>query len=489
VNGDIRIGPWLVQPSLNTISQNGASTRLEPKVMAVLVCLTAHTGEVVPKEELLQTVWPDTFITDDVLKRSISELRRVFGDDARESKIIETIPRRGYRLVVPAERVNGFSSANIASSPASVSDSSQTLRRRLPKLRRRLALGVGTALLLLSLPYVVNLGVFRHWLATDHAPAIRSLAVLPLQSLSEDPKQEYFAEGMTDALITDLAQLGSLKVVSRTTVMRYGRPNKSLPQIARELNVDGIVEGTVQRSGDRVRITAQLIYGPADQHLWANSFERDMKDMLELQSIVASEIVHEIQLKVTPAKQARLRDMPRVNPKAVDAYVEARFHLDQATKLEYYKGKRQQQDNELREAVSYLDIAIQENPNYISAYVAYFDAVDRMAISRLEYLLKARAGLTRALQLDPSNETALSKLSKLYMQYDYDWPAAEREIRRNVEVNPSSAEAHYQYAEYLNDVEGGLDSEGGTSDAKRELELAQALDPASRRPTIHSPWG
>src|SRR5207245_4836009 len=155
-------------------------------------------------------------------------------------------------------------------------------------------------------------------------PSIHSIAVLPLQNLSDDPKQEYFAEGVTDALITDLAQISALKVVSRTTVMRYGRPDKPLPQIARELNVDGIVECTVQRSGDRFRITAQLIYGPADRHLWANSFERDVKNVLALQSTVASEHANEIQVKITPAERAKLANLRPVSPKSMDVYVEAR---------------------------------------------------------------------------------------------------------------------------------------------------------------------
>ena len=243
------------------------------------------------------------------------------------------------------------------------------------------AVSVG-CLLLLAFGFMLSLdgGGLRDRLLGNKNPSIHSIAVLPLQSLSDDPKQEYFAEGVTDALITDLAQISALKVVSRTTVMRYGRPDKALPQIARELNVDGIVEGTVQRSGDRVRFTA---HAPADRHVWAKSFERDVQDVLDLQSNVASEIAREIQVKVTPEEQANLRNIRPVNPKALDAYVEARFHFDQVGKLEYYKGKREQQKDELRKAVSYLDRAIQEDPSYIPAYVGYFDAIDAANTSQL----------------------------------------------------------------------------------------------------------
>src|SRR5437899_1090251 len=172
------------------------------------------------------------------------------------------------------------------------------------------AVSVG-CLLLLAFCFLLSLdgGGLRDRLLGNKNPSIHSIAVLPLQNLSDDPKQEYFAEGVTDALITDLAQISALKVVSRTTVMRYGRPDKALPQIARELNVDGIVEGTAQRSGDRVRFTAQLIYAPADRHVWAKSFERDVQDVLDLQSNVASEIAREIQVKVTPEEQANLRNI------------------------------------------------------------------------------------------------------------------------------------------------------------------------------------
>jgi len=474
VNNGFRVGPWLIQPSLNTISQNGTSTRLEPKVMEVLVCLSHRAGEAIPKEELLQTVWPDTFVSDDVLKRSISELRRVFEDDARQSRIIETIPKRGYRLVAPVERVNG--SAQVTSSPVSVE--TRMFHRR--SAWTFVAVSVG-CLLLLAFGFMLSLdgGGLRDRLLGNKNPSIHSIAVLPLQNLSDDPKQEYFAEGVTDALITDLAQISALKVVSRTTVMRYGRPDKPLPQIARELNVDGIVEGTVQRSGDRFRITAQLIYGPADRHLWANSFERDVKNVLALQSTVASEIANEIQVKITPAERAKLANLRPVSPKALDAYVEARFHLDQADQFEYYNGTQQGLKEELRKAVSYLDRAIQEDPNDIPAYVAYFNAVGFAYTPHLTFLPRAKAALAKALELDESNVDAHLALARLLMQFEYDWAGAEREYKRAIQLNPNSADTHFQYADFLNIVEGGSNSEGDdTGDARRERELAQALDPA-----------
>ena len=466
--GDFRVGSWLVQPSLNSISQNGTSDRVERKVMEVLVCLAEHSGEAVPKEKLLQTVWPDTFVSDDVLKRSVSELRRVFEDDAHESRIIQTIPKRGYRLVAPVELVNGSDRLVPASEPI---ESRTEIKRGPRKLWIASFAAVG-GLLFFGVLIALNVAGVRDRISSrSAAPSIHSLAVLPLASLSSEPAQEYFADGVTDALITDLAHISALRVVSRTTAMQYKKTNKPLPQIARELHVDGIVEGTVQRSGERVRITAQLIYGPGDQHLWAQSFERDVKDMLALQSDVAGVIADEIQVRVTPEEQAKLKSVRPVNPKALDAYVEARFHLDQAGKLEYYKDKQEIQKEEFRKAISYLDKAVKEDPRYIPPYVSYFDTVNATNTSRFEFLPVAKDALTKALELDERNVEAHLALARLLMQFEYDWPGAERQYRRAVELSPNSGEAHFQYSEYLENV-------GRNAEGDKERELAQALDPA-----------
>jgi len=473
-----QIGAWKVDPGLNAISCNGTTIRLEPKVMEVLVCLASQAGEAVPKETILKTVWPDTFVSDDVLIRSISELRRVFQDDARDPRFIETIPKRGYRLLAPVERINGYVPA-FSKSPAQTDVAGDETRRSRRGYWAVVALSVGL-LLSIGLPLSLNLGGLRDRFWGNRAPAIQSLAVLPLESLSDDPKQAYFAEGVTDALITDLAQINALRVVSRTTMMRYGSPDKPLPQIARELSVDGIVEGTVQRSGDRVRVTAQLIYGPSDQHLWASSFERDVKDILDLQSTVANEIATQIKVKVTPEERVRLNSLHPVNPKALDAYFEARYHIDQIQNLAYYKGKIQVIREEAGKAASFLDEAVREDPNYLPAYVAHFDVIDHTDIPLVEYWPKAHAALSKALELDETNVPAHLALAKLLMEYDYNWAGAGREYKRAIEIDPRSADAHFEYAEYLDNVEGVLNNarDWDSEDAKRERELAQALDPA-----------
>ncbi len=302
---DFRIARWLIEPGLNTVSRNGTTVHLEPKVMEVLVCLAQHAGEPVSKEELFRTVWPNTFVTDDVLKRSISELRRVFEDDVRESRIIQTIPKRGYRLLVAVEPVVGDKRL----SPGLRSQESTTVGRDW----RRLALvsGAVAALLLILLAafYVSSSGRVS---GKNADLQIRSIAVLPLQNLPGDPSQEYFSDGMTDALITDLAQIGSMKVISRTSSMQYKQTRMSLPEIARELKVDGIVEGSIQRSGDRVRITAQLIHAPSDRHLWANTYEGDLRGVFALERSVTKDIARQVQTRLMPQAQQQRRSLDRL---------------------------------------------------------------------------------------------------------------------------------------------------------------------------------
>ena len=467
MNGDFRIGIWLVQPGLNTISQNDTTRQLEPKVMEVLVCLAHHAGETLPKDQLLKTIWPDTFVSDDALIRSISEIRRAFDDDPRESKFIQTIPKRGYRLVPSVEVVKrGADHAGDSSSaPDTAKESTVSTRAS------RIGVGLGAIAVVLLLVFLAARPTAWRLFTAESMPQIRSIAVLPLSSLSSDATQGYFADGVTDALITDLAQISALKVVSRTTAMRYKGTDKPLPQIARELDVDGIVEGTVQRSGDRVQINAQLIYGPADRHLWAKSFERDVKDMLQLQSTVASEIAHEIQVKLTPAEQARLRNVRPVNPKALDAYAGARFLIDRAGKFQFDKGREAQKD-ELQKAFSYLDRAIEQDPSYRPTYLAYFEAIENAdPPAPFQYLPKAKAGLLKALELGEEDMEGHLALAKLLMRYEYDWAGAEREYKRGIEVNPSSGYAHFSYSEYLANV-------GRTTEGDKELTTAQSLSPA-----------
>lgn len=464
---NFQIGAWRVEPGLNTVSNNGTTAHLEPKVMEVLLCLAAQPGDPVSKEHLLRTVWRDTFVSDDVLTRSISELRRVFADDAKDSRFIQTIPKRGYRLIAPV--ISGHGDTEVRSIPATLSKADDRISRH---GRTGVWALIGSVIPLLGLLTWWQASAIRNWAARDNAPAIHSLAVLPLQNLSGDPQQEYFADAMTEELITELSRIHALNVISRTSVMPYKQSKKSLPEIARELHVDAIVEGSIVRSGDRVRVTAQLIHAAKDNNIWAQAYDRDLRDVLTLQSAVATAIAQEIRVRVSPEEQARLQSLRPVNPKALDTYANARFHLDAAAKLQYHRGKNAALQEHLHTGFTYLDQAIEEDPTYLPAYIAYFGGVNSVdPQSPFEFLPKAQAALTHALQFDETSVEAHLALGRLLMQYEYDWRGAEREYRRALELNPNSGEAHGQYSEYLFNV-------GRRADGERERDLAQALDPA-----------
>jgi len=283
----LRFGTFEVDLRAGELRKQGVRIKLQEQPFHVLTLLLQRPGEVITREELRSELWQsETFVDfDNSLNTSINKLREALGESADNPRFIETLPRRGYRFLASVSGIDGdargYRNGEVGSG----------MRR----FRWTVAL-VSFAVIAAAL-FVLN--VFRvrdRILGSTRIPPIQSLAVLPLTNLSGDPDQEYFSDGMTDALITDLAQMGSVKVISRTSIMRYKKTDKSLPEIARELNVGGIIEGTVQRSGDRVRITAQLIEGATDKHLWAQSYEREVNDVLALQDELARSIAGEIKL-------------------------------------------------------------------------------------------------------------------------------------------------------------------------------------------------
>jgi TolB-like protein/DNA-binding winged helix-turn-helix (wHTH) protein len=470
VNGDLRVGMWLVQPGLNTISRNGTIRQLEPKVMEVLICLAHHPGETLPKEQLLKTVWPDTFVTDDVLVRAVSEIRHGFDDDARESKFIQTIPKRGYRLVAPVVIVNG--NTGLASEISKTVDEQQQPTFSTRGLRIQVVIGITAPIVLLAILALMPGDMRRKLAGKPDLPQIRSIAVLPLQNLSGDPAQEYFADAMTEELITELSRLSALKVISRTSVMRYKKTDKRLPEIARELGVDGIVEGSVLRSGDRVRVTAQLIYAPRDSNLLAQTYDRDLRDVLTLQSSVASAIANEIHAKMTPEAQEHLKSLRPVNRKALDAYLDGKRHLEDSNNLAYSKsGWPKPSEAEFRKAVAFFEQSTHEDPDYSPAYVGLSEAWEACWLPALANLEKAKAAAVKAVELDSESAQAHRQLAHMLILYDRDWTAAEKEFVRVLEIAPSSAAGHDDYAGYLENL-------GRREQAQREYEWAQQLDPS-----------
>ena len=320
----------------------------------------------------------------------------------------------------------------------------------------------------LALAFAAGLGTgkLRQWLRPSlGGTRIQSLAVLPLENLSGDPAQEYFADGMTEELITDLSQIEAIRVISRTSAMRYKGSNKSLPDIARELNVDALVEGSVQRSGNRVRITAQLIYAPTDRHLWADSYERNLQDVLSLQDDVARDIADNIKVHLTPTEKARLSTSSSVNPQAYQSFLEGRYYWSMRT------------EDGINQGIKSFQKAIQEDPHYAQAYAGLADSYFALAGYRIrpgrEVYPLAKAAALKALEIDEELAEAHTPLAAILAENDFDLNAAEKEIRRAIELNPNYATAHQWYAEVI------LVPLGRREEAIGEMERAQQLDPLS----------
>src|SRR5215468_488536 len=345
---NFQIQEWVVSPQLNSLRSNGRMVHLEPKVMQVLVCL-AKSSDVVSKEKLMRTVWADTFVTDDVLTRSISELRKVFDDDKKNPRFIQTIPKGGYRLIAPVEPLG----QQPASHPLPTAVRSPTPE----KSRRNIWLVVLAVLLVLSVGVAYYAG--RHN-ASSSQTGRAMLAVLPFQNLSNDPAQDYFADGLTAEMISQFGRLPSdrLGVIAWASTSRYKGSSKSEDQISRELGANYVLEGTVRRSDDQVRITAELIESGRREHLWSNSYEGNLKDVLALQNRVAREIASEIRLQLSPQEEARFSAASPVNSEGYDAYLKAKLQSELLGKTG------------MEAKIEHLRTAIRLNPDYAPPYVS-----------------------------------------------------------------------------------------------------------------------
>jgi len=337
------------------------------------------------------------------------------------------------------------------------------LRYRLAR-RPWLSLAVAIVVVLMILAGL-NFNRFRTLLGG--IPRVQSLAVLPLENLSGDPEQEYFADGMTEQLITNLAKIGALKVISRTSMMQYKGTKKPLPQIAKELNVDALIEGSVLREGGQVRITAQLIQASTDQHLWAETYQRDLRGVLALQGEIASVIADKVRAAVTPTERARLASAHPVNPETYEAYLKGMFYLNQATPEGYQRG------------LAILNAAVAKDPADPLAYAGLasgYATLGHSAGARLEFFPMARAAATKALSLDETLAEAHFVLADVKLYYEWDWAGAEAEFQRAFKLNPSIAMAHYHYAWFLA-LQGRLDE--AIKEHKRAWEL-DPLDPGNK---------
>jgi TolB-like protein/DNA-binding winged helix-turn-helix (wHTH) protein len=444
------------------LRKGGVKLRLQGQPIQVLAALLNSAGELVTREELRAQVWPaETFVDfDHSLHNAIARLREALGDSAGTPRYIETLPRRGYRFIGTVERIGPeepLPSAPNAPSP------SPSLEAPVVPVRSRSRTVVITALLLTVAiaAILVLIPTLSHRAAAT--PLVRSIAVLPLANFSGDPAQEYFVDGMTDELITDLAKIGALRVISRTSVMRYKGTKKGLPEIARELNVDGIVEGSVMRSGQRVRITAQLLYGPTDKHLWADTYDRDLGDVLTLQSDVAQAIAQQVRAQLTPQQQARFGAPHPVNPEAYDSYLKGRYYLSNQFTMA----------QPLNMAKTYFEEAVRKDSGFAQAYAGLADAYLYLAMFRQmsseSAYRSAEEADRHALALDDSIGETYDTLAVLSWRYNWDWDATEREFNQAIALAPSYICAHEDRAEYLA-------FRGRRSEAEAEMIKIRAFD-------------
>ena len=474
------------------LRKRGVKLRLQGQPLQVLATLLNRAGDVVTRDELRAEIWTaDTFVDfDHSLHNAIARVREVLGDSVDTPRYIETLPRRGYRFIAP---VTGVAIQPPGPTTQSGQSSGAPVGVRPSKPRAALAFALMAFLAIGSVLWLVRTASYR----TAAAPRLRSIAVLPLENLSGDPSQEYFADGMTEELITDLAKVSVLRVISRTSVMRYKGTKKSLPEIARELNVDGIVEGSVMRSGNRVRITAQLLHAPTDKHLWAEAYERDLGDVLRLQNEVAQAIAQQVRAQLTPQQQARFRSASSVNPDAYEAYLRGRYYLSNQFTTE----------QPLNMAKSYFEESIREDPGFALAYSGLADSYVYLAFFRQlspEGAYKpAKEALRKALELDDSIGEAHDTLGLLSWRSEWNWNAAEREFNRAIALAPSYSCAHEDRAVYLsfigrraealaeiaksNELDPGPSSAMAESAAYYQLRDYQSLVEASRRGVVSSP--
>jgi TolB-like protein/DNA-binding winged helix-turn-helix (wHTH) protein/Tfp pilus assembly protein PilF len=443
------------------LRKNGTKIRLSGQPFQILALLLEKPGELITREGMRAKLWPDEVFVDfdHSLNAAVNKLREALCDSTNDVRFIETLPKRGYRFIGRIEVRDGpagrpavaISSEPNAPPPREGLNQPHTMRKYAVALIAILFAGLLTGL------YVYARRGRPP--SSSVVPPIQSVAVLPLVNLTGNPDQEYFADAMTEVLTTELGKLTTLRVISRTSAMRYKQTKKSVPEIARELNADAVVEGAIRRSGDRVAITAHLVYAPADRHLWAQSYEHDLRDVLSMQHEVAEQIAYEVQAKIVPHPSRPTAR--KVNPEAYEDYLLGRYAWETRSKESLFR------------ALTYFQRAQDKDPSFALAYAGEAEAYIPLAASGLvpprEYLEKAKVAATKALALDDSLAEAHNALGAVFCN-QYHWQDSEREYKRAIELNPNYATAHLWYG-FL------LEALGQQSANLAERKLAHELDP------------
>lgn len=459
----LRFGIYELDLKNGELRKAGQRLKLQPQPFKVLTILAVRAGETVTREEIQHQVWGEELFVDFErgLNVCIQQIRGALNDDADAPRYIETLPKRGYRFLATVEKLeNPVQTAH----PAVASQQIAAVPSTHPKVKRlRLAVALVSVVLLISaLLYFAKIS--NRFPFRTAAKSIRSVAVLPFDNFSGDPEQQYFADGMTEALIAELGQIRDLRVPSRTSVMLYKRAKKPLRQIAQELTVDALLEGSVTRSGDRVEITVQLLDGLRDQHLWGGTYDRDFRDVLALQHELARAITAELKISFSPQEQQHLKSSAPVNADAYAAYLHGRYYWYKRTIEGFQK------------SIQYYEQAVAADPNYAPAYAGLADAYALLGSSPndglppYEAMPKAKAAAQKALQLDDGLAEAHASLAHINMVYDWNWTSAEKEFKQAIELNPNYAGAHEWYAEFLA-------ARGRESEALSEMKRARDADP------------
>lgn len=468
-----RFGIYEVDFERFLLKKGGLRVKLQDQPFQILGLLLERPGDIVTREEIRQELWPEnTFVEfDGGLNTAVKKLRTALNDSADSPRFIETIPRKGYRFLVPVEFSESSPNPQAIplEEPKTAADVVTLKTAPLPTEANRAAsvrlvgqkllnpwLAGGVCLVLIVAGYLALRG------GKANSP-IRSIAILPLQNLSAQQTEEYFSDGMTDEIITDLAKIRSLRVISRTSAMRYKGASKSIPEVAHELQVDAVLEGSISRSADRVHIRAQLIRANPEEHIWAESYDRPVADEVTVQGELAQQIADAIRAELTAGERAELSRPRPIDPEAHSLYLKGR----------YFWNKRM--PDGYRKAGEYFHEAIERDPNYAVAYAGAADVILFLGdpAGQKAAAAKARPFAEKALQLDDQLAEAEASLALVARDYDFNWAEMDRRLKRALELNPSYATAHQWYGDaYLN-------SEGRVEQALIELRKAQELDPLS----------
>jgi TolB-like protein/DNA-binding winged helix-turn-helix (wHTH) protein len=460
----VRFHDFELDPGRFELRRAGRRIRLERKPMELLMLLTERPGQLVAREEIIERIWGQDLFFDAErgINNAIRKTRAALNDNPERPRFVETVIGKGYRFIAPIQLPATPEAVPQAEKEFSVKQAvaPQPARTQIWKRHSRSAAALAA---LLGVSSLAALGVMAYRIDRNRAaaaPVVRSIAVLPFANLSGDPNQEYFADGITEELVTELGKVSALRVISHTSVNRFKGTKASLQEIARELQVDALVEGVVARDGKRIRVTANLVLANPEKHLWAESYDRDLRNVLDMQSEIARTVADQIKITVTPAERLRLNVVQPVDPEAHELLLKGNFYFEKWTKAGFEK------------AVEYFNQSVQKEPQNARAYAGLAIAYAGLGISDPSAYPKEEAAALQALKIDDNLAEAHNALAWAKFTFDWDTVAAEREFRRAIELNPNDARAHSWYGIFLAML-------GRIEDSLREVKRTHELDPLS----------